>query len=254
MILATMMMIPVTLVSVLLAITFTGIGAEVIDLDNSNFEHLTQASTGATTGDWLVKFYASWCGHCKKLEPIYEKVADMLDGEINVARVDVPKNRDLGTRFEIKGFPTLKFISKGKVYHYKGRRTVEDIIEFVRGGFEIHEPEEVNPPMGMFGEIMHVYRSAYKQAGKDLRNGRYFTMEVFLTFVPFIFLALIFILIFAPVPEPAYVQEAAARKRREERLKQQQRNEQRGATDSLAAGDAAPPTSELDESIAKKDK
>jgi hypothetical protein len=33
---------------------------EVVDLNLSNFEHLTQASTGATTGDWLVKFYAPW--------------------------------------------------------------------------------------------------------------------------------------------------------------------------------------------------
>jgi hypothetical protein len=34
--------------------------AEVVVLDSKNFEHLTQASTGATTGDWLIKFYAPW--------------------------------------------------------------------------------------------------------------------------------------------------------------------------------------------------
>jgi hypothetical protein len=34
--------------------------SEVVDLENSNFEKLTQAATGATTGDWLVKFYAPW--------------------------------------------------------------------------------------------------------------------------------------------------------------------------------------------------
>ena len=34
--------------------------SEVVDLDNSNFEKLTQAATGATTGDWLIKFYAPW--------------------------------------------------------------------------------------------------------------------------------------------------------------------------------------------------
>lgn len=34
--------------------------SEVIILDSGNFEHLTQAATGSTTGDWLVKFYAPW--------------------------------------------------------------------------------------------------------------------------------------------------------------------------------------------------
>lgn len=51
--------------------------SEVIQLDQSNFEHLTQASTGATTGDWLVKFYAPWCGHCKKMEGLYDEVSGM---------------------------------------------------------------------------------------------------------------------------------------------------------------------------------
>jgi thioredoxin domain-containing protein 5 len=50
--------------------------SNVIVLTNDNFEHLTQASTGATTGDWMVEFYAPWCGHCKKLAPTYEKLAN----------------------------------------------------------------------------------------------------------------------------------------------------------------------------------
>merc|ERR1719421_1742698 len=80
-------------------------GSEVITLNAENFEHLTQAATGATTGDWLIKFYAPWCGHCKKLAPVWEDVASRLVGEINVAKVDVSQNRNLGTRFGIKGFP-----------------------------------------------------------------------------------------------------------------------------------------------------
>lgn len=43
----------------LLFIAATTLASDVIVLDTSNFEHLTQASTGATTGDWLVKFYGN---------------------------------------------------------------------------------------------------------------------------------------------------------------------------------------------------
>jgi thioredoxin domain-containing protein 5 len=185
-----------------LVVLFTVVCSEVIVLDSSNFEHLTQATTGATTGDWLIKFYAPWCGHCRQLEPVYEKVAELLNGEVNVAKVDVPQSRDLGTRFDIKGFPTLKLLSKGQVYTYKGRRTAEDIAEFARGGFALHQPEEVAPPLGMFGEIAHVYRHAYKQASKDLVAGNFFTVDVFLTFLPLLFVIVLLLLILAPTPAP----------------------------------------------------
>lgn len=225
------------------------VSGEVIDLDSKNFEHLTQASTGATTGDWLVKFYASWCGHCKKLEPIYEKVAEQLDGEINVARVNVPANRELGTRFGIKGFPTIKFISKGQVYQYKGRRTVDDIVKFARGDYQIHEAEAVTPPLGLFGEIMMVYQHAYKKAGKDLQKGSFFTMDVFLTFLPFIFVVLVLLLLCAPIPQPQYDPEVVRRRRAEkERLAKQQ-----GEAAGAGRPGPLPPTSEVDDSMLKKD-
>jgi protein disulfide-isomerase-like protein len=178
------------------------LASEVIILDTKNFEHLTQASTGSTTGDWLIEFYAPWCGHCKKLEPIYDQLAENLKGDINVAKVDVTQNRELGTRFEIKGFPTIKFLSKGKVYTFKGRRTVEDITEFCKGGYQINVPEDVKPPMGIFGEITYIYKHAYKQATADLKKGKFFTTDVFLTFLPVIFILLITLLVCIPSPSP----------------------------------------------------
>ncbi len=76
--------------------------SNVVDLTVANFEHLTQASSGSTTGDWFVEFYAPWCGHCKRLMPIWEEIADILKNEdnsyVNIAKVDVPENRELGNR------------------------------------------------------------------------------------------------------------------------------------------------------------
>jgi len=216
--------------------------SEVVVLTSKNFEHLTQASTGATTGDWLVKFYAPWCGHCKTLAPTFDKVAEELKGVVNVAKVDVTENRDLGTRFDIKGFPTVKLLSKGKVYTFKGRRSAEELIQFAKGGYSLHEPEEVAPPMGMFGEIIHVYKHAYMKAGKDLKAGNYFTIDIFLTFLPVLFGIIIVFLIMLPKPD-------------DEAMEKRYRKEHPQDNDDNAEPThrAAPPTSETDNSHGKSE-
>lgn len=189
----------------IIAIIIGFISAEVIELTSKNFEHLTQASTGATTGAWLIDFYAPWCGHCKSLAPIYEKVAQKLkedDSGVNVATVDVPANRDLGTRFEIKGFPTIKFLKDGKVFTYKGKRTLGDLVEFAKGGYLTQEATEVPPQLGFFGEIQFVFKQAYKQAKRDVSSGNYFTADVFLLSLPLIFISLLVLFVFIPIPTP----------------------------------------------------
>jgi hypothetical protein len=143
-------------------------------------------------------------------------VAERLEGQVNVAAVDVPANRDLGTRFEIKGFPTILLLSKGKVYTFKGRRSLDDIVEFATSGYQIQSPEEVPPQLGFFGEIFHLFRQSYKQARKDILNGQYFTPNVIYVVLPVIFILLLLILIFLPIPEPS---SADIRKRLEQEAK-----------------------------------
>ncbi|GAB5373452.1 hypothetical protein AAMO2058_001752800 [Amorphochlora amoebiformis] len=112
-------------------------------LDKDTFEHDTQASTGATTGDWFVKFYAPWCGHCRKLEPTWEGLAKKLKKKVTVAKVDVTANQVLGQRFDIEGFPTLLFFHNGKMYKYKGKRSLDALEKFALGGYNRVEGKDV---------------------------------------------------------------------------------------------------------------
>mmetsp|Transcript_28946 Transcript_28946/g.25568 ORF Transcript_28946/g.25568 Transcript_28946/m.25568 type:complete len:230 (-) Transcript_28946:147-836(-) len=120
------------LVSIFAVIHIANCEGDVVELDEANFEHLTQLTTGATTGDWFIKFYAPWCGHCKRLAPTWEEVATELKGEVNVAKVDVTQNRALGKQYGIKGFPTLLLFRRGKMTKYSGARSKDALISWAK--------------------------------------------------------------------------------------------------------------------------
>ena len=77
----------------------------------------------------------------------HTQVAAELKGTANVAKVDVPANRKLGQRFDIKGFPTLKFFSHGVLYSYSGPRDKDSLIAYakVRGGGMGQPPSSREP-------------------------------------------------------------------------------------------------------------
>ena len=138
---------------------------KVIELTAATFEHQTQASTGQTTGKWFVKFYAPWCGHCKKLAPIWESLAEHVSDTENelsdflIAKVDCTQNKDVCKRFGVKGYPTLKLLANRQVYDYKGGRTLDKLLDFLRSSpdFGGLPGSPVPSPPSWFEEFMNSY-------------------------------------------------------------------------------------------------
>jgi protein disulfide-isomerase A1 len=101
---------------------------DVIVLTDSNFEEEV-----AKHEYLLLEFYAPWCGHCKSLAPEYSKAATILKLEgLHLAKIDATKNEAISKRFEIQGFPTLKFYNKGQYTDYQGGRTASEIVNWYR--------------------------------------------------------------------------------------------------------------------------
>jgi len=85
--------------------------------------------------DVLVKFYAEWCGHCKKLAPIYQTVAETLKNnkKLRLVEIDATKNDVEGQA--IHSFPTVIFFPAGKKdspVKFEGDRTEEGITKFLQ--------------------------------------------------------------------------------------------------------------------------
>lgn len=84
----------------------------------------------------LVMFHAPWCGHCAAFKPVYDDVAYAFSGDDTVAVVafDAAANDVPDPRFSVKGFPAVRLYRKADdtVITFEGKRTVDDLVEFVK--------------------------------------------------------------------------------------------------------------------------
>lgn len=106
--------------------------SSVIDLIPANFDSVVLKSGKPA----LVEFFAPWCGHCKNLAPIYEELASNFayaSNKVTVGKVDADDHKELGRRFGVQGFPTLKWFDgkSDKPEDYSGGRDLESLSKWI---------------------------------------------------------------------------------------------------------------------------
>jgi len=103
--------------------------SDVVVGNEKNFEGLVTGSKFV-----LAEFYAPWCGHCKTLEPEYEKAATTLksNADLKLVKIDATQEKALAEKYAVQGFPTLKFFSMGKAQEYGGGRDADGIVQWLK--------------------------------------------------------------------------------------------------------------------------
>ena len=82
----------------------------------------------------LVDFWAEWCGPCKTLSPLLERITDEAGGRFELAKVDVDANQELSAQFGVQSIPTVVAIRHGKeVDRFSGALPEASILAFIDG-------------------------------------------------------------------------------------------------------------------------
>ena len=83
----------------------------VYKFDESNFD----AEVLQSDIPVFVDFYADWCGPCKMMSPVIDKLAEEYEGKIKVGKVNVDENGDLAVKYGIMSIPNMVFFKNGEI-------------------------------------------------------------------------------------------------------------------------------------------
>jgi thioredoxin 1 len=80
----------------------------------------------------LIDFFATWCGPCKTLGPILKQVKDSLGERITILKIDVDKNQQISSQYQVRGVPTMILFQSGKqLWRQSGVLSKDDIIKTI---------------------------------------------------------------------------------------------------------------------------
>ncbi|MGY0391675.1 thioredoxin [Bizionia sp. KMM 8389] len=81
----------------------------------------------------LVDFFAEWCGPCKTMSPILKEVKDQLGDQVQILKIDVDKNQQLASKFNVRGVPTLILYKNGQqLWRQFGLASKRDLVNLIQ--------------------------------------------------------------------------------------------------------------------------
>eukprot|EP00535_Pseudo-nitzschia_heimii_P001941 CAMPEP_0197177696 /NCGR_PEP_ID=MMETSP1423-20130617/3216_1 /TAXON_ID=476441 /ORGANISM="Pseudo-nitzschia heimii, Strain UNC1101" /LENGTH=239 /DNA_ID=CAMNT_0042627289 /DNA_START=85 /DNA_END=804 /DNA_ORIENTATION=+ len=142
---------------------------EIVALTDDTFEHQTQASTGMTTGSWLVLFTLPNCKSCESVRPVLEELGrdeEAVERGVVLASVDCAKEEGVCLRFSVSKLPVLLYLHKKRMYAYPLKD--EEFEKLATPDVDALKSFVLDPSMAVVGEPIPDPPSALSAVMKQL--------------------------------------------------------------------------------------
>jgi putative thioredoxin len=148
----------------------------ILDVDDSDFKQQVVQRSFKTTV--VVDYWAAWCGPCRQLGPVLEKIAEEPDGDFILAKLNTEHNRQTATKYNIYSIPAVKAFRNGRVVEEFTGALPEQLVR----RFITKVTTATPPPPTMKGSADA--RRRLRQAEQHLKKGRGFEAYVLLNEFP----------------------------------------------------------------------
>ena len=100
---------------------------KILTLNSKNFKSQTKS------GMVLVDFWAPWCGPCKVIAPILNDVAEELDGEVKIGKLNIDHNQQVAGKLKVRNIPTMILFKDGvEISRFVGVKTKKFLVRELR--------------------------------------------------------------------------------------------------------------------------
>lgn len=109
--------------------TTTGeMGVAGVQLNSSTFYSTLHAPDA---GRYFLLIFSPNCGHCAAMMPAWSELEQRVRDKVHLAAVDAEAHKMIADRLDVHGFPTLLGVEKGRLHHYEGGRSADEMLAFI---------------------------------------------------------------------------------------------------------------------------